>query len=171
MFLKIKKIPKVNWSSEKPYNFKPKFSTLFFCCFGLMLFGLGPKFIPHHGIKKLQTLLYENTSWANQRNRKDIKQMLCSSEVVVSVWKGSRLIGFGRATSDKVYRAVLWDVVVEKKHQESGIGKKIVKSLLSNRLISKVEKIYLMTTKFEKFYCKMGFKLNTSQKLMCLENK
>ena len=41
MFLKIKNVPKVNWSSEKPYNFKPKFSTLFFCCFGLMLFGLG----------------------------------------------------------------------------------------------------------------------------------
>jgi len=41
MFLKIKKIPKVNWSSEKIYNFKPRFSTLFFCCFGLMLFGLG----------------------------------------------------------------------------------------------------------------------------------
>ena len=41
MFLKIKKIPKVNWSSEKTYNLKPKFSTLFFCCFGLMLFGLG----------------------------------------------------------------------------------------------------------------------------------
>ena len=41
MFLKIKNIPKVNWSSEKTYNFKPRFSTLFFCCFGLMLFGLG----------------------------------------------------------------------------------------------------------------------------------
>ena len=41
MFLKIKKIPKVNWTSEKTYNFKPKFSTLFFCCFGLILFGLG----------------------------------------------------------------------------------------------------------------------------------
>ena len=41
MFLKIKKVPKVNWSSEKPYNFKPKFSTFFFLCFGLMLFGLG----------------------------------------------------------------------------------------------------------------------------------
>jgi len=41
MFLTIKKIPKVNWSSEKTYNFKPRFSTLFFCCFGLMLFGLG----------------------------------------------------------------------------------------------------------------------------------
>ena len=41
MFLKIKKIPKVNWSSEKSYNFKPKFSTFFFLCFGLTLFGLG----------------------------------------------------------------------------------------------------------------------------------
>ena len=41
MFLKIKKIPRVSWSSDKPYNFKPKFSTFFFLCFGLMLFGLG----------------------------------------------------------------------------------------------------------------------------------
>ena len=41
MFLKIKKIPRVSWSSDKPYNFKPKFSTIFFLCFGLMLFGLG----------------------------------------------------------------------------------------------------------------------------------
>jgi uncharacterized membrane protein YczE len=41
MFLKIKKIPVVNWSSKKPYNFKPKFSTFFFLCFGLTMFGLG----------------------------------------------------------------------------------------------------------------------------------
>ena len=41
MFLSIKNIPKVSWSSNKIFNFKPRFSTLFFCCFGLMLFGLG----------------------------------------------------------------------------------------------------------------------------------
>ena len=41
MILKIKKIPQVNWSSEKPLNFKPKLSTFFFLCFGLSLFGLG----------------------------------------------------------------------------------------------------------------------------------
>ena len=41
MFLKIKKIPKVHWTSDKPHNLKPKFSTFFFLCFGLMLFGLG----------------------------------------------------------------------------------------------------------------------------------
>ena len=41
MFLYIKKIPKVYWSSEKPLNFKPKISTFLFLCFGLTLFGLG----------------------------------------------------------------------------------------------------------------------------------
>jgi uncharacterized membrane protein YczE len=41
MFLNIKKIPKVSWSSVKPFNLKPKISTLFFLCFGLTLFGIG----------------------------------------------------------------------------------------------------------------------------------
>ena len=41
MFLFIKKVPKVSWSSAKPLNLKPKISTLFFLCFGLTLFGLG----------------------------------------------------------------------------------------------------------------------------------
>jgi len=41
MFLTIKKIPKVYWSSKTPLNFKPKISTFLFLCLGLTLFGLG----------------------------------------------------------------------------------------------------------------------------------
>ena len=41
MFLSIKKVPKVSWSSNKPLNLKPKLSTLFFLCFGLSIFGVG----------------------------------------------------------------------------------------------------------------------------------
>jgi|OM-RGC.v1.010775738 Predicted membrane protein len=41
MFLSIKKIPKVSWSSKNPFNIKPKLSSLFFLCLGLMFFGLG----------------------------------------------------------------------------------------------------------------------------------
>ena len=41
MFLSIKNIPKVSWSSKKPFNLKPKISTFFYLCFGLTLFGLG----------------------------------------------------------------------------------------------------------------------------------
>ena len=41
MFLSIKNVPKVAWSSDKPLNFRPKTSSLFFLCLGLILFGLG----------------------------------------------------------------------------------------------------------------------------------
>ena len=41
MFLTIKNIPKVSWSSHETFNLKPKLSTLFFLCFGLILFGFG----------------------------------------------------------------------------------------------------------------------------------
>ena len=41
MFLTIKNIPRVFWSSNKRLNFKPKLLTFFFLCFGLALFGLG----------------------------------------------------------------------------------------------------------------------------------
>ena len=41
MFLSIKNVPKVSWSSGKPLNLKPKISTFFFLCLGLTLFGLG----------------------------------------------------------------------------------------------------------------------------------
>ena len=41
MFLSLKNIPKVSWSSEKPLNLNPKISTFLFLCFGLTLFGLG----------------------------------------------------------------------------------------------------------------------------------
>jgi|TARA_B110001450_G_scaffold202013_1_gene191197 uncharacterized protein len=41
MFLTIKNVPQVSWSSNKPLNLKPKISTSFFLCFGLVLFGLG----------------------------------------------------------------------------------------------------------------------------------
>ena len=41
MFLKIKNIPKVSWSSDEPLNLKPKFLTSFYLCVGLIIFGLG----------------------------------------------------------------------------------------------------------------------------------
>ena len=41
MFLSIKNIPKVKWSSSKPSNLKPRFDTIIFLSMGLILFGLG----------------------------------------------------------------------------------------------------------------------------------
>ena len=137
---------------------------------GLRFIGLGPKFSPSRGIIKLQKLMCQNTFWASNRSRKDIKKMLGGSLVVISVWQGKNIIGFGRATTDTIYRAVLWDIVVDKRYQGKGVGKAIVEALVKNPLLSKVEKIYLMTTNHEEFYSKMGFVKDSKKTLMLFKN-
>ena len=39
--LKIKKIPILSWSSNDPFNFKPKLNTFTYLVLGLILFGIG----------------------------------------------------------------------------------------------------------------------------------
>ena len=135
---------------------------------GLRLFGLGPAFKPMYGLEKLQVLFNQNTSWAQGRTIEQIKQMLANSNVIISLWKNDNLIGFGRATTDQVFRAVLWDIVISKDVQRIGLGKVIVEELLKDEKINCAEKIYLMTTDSKEFYEQLGFKVNINQTLMML---
>ena len=133
---------------------------------GFRMLGLGPNFKPSKGLEQLQMLLTKNSSWGKERSRKDLKKMLESSSVVISLWSKEKLIGFGRANTDEIFRAVLWDIIIEKDYQNLGFGKKIVHKLLTNRLVSKVQRIYIMTTHCENFYEKIGFKNSSNQRLM-----
>ena len=49
-FLRIKNVPTVSWSSDRPLNFKPKAETLFFLILGLTLFGFGESLLIHSAI-------------------------------------------------------------------------------------------------------------------------
>ncbi len=135
---------------------------------GLRLFGLGPSFMPSNGIKGLQYLLNENTIWAKDRKRSHIRKMLANSNVIVTLWDNKQLIGFGRATTDKVYRAVLWDIVISKDVQRIGFGRIVLEALINDKQIKSVEKIYLMTTNSQDFYKQLGFKINNKQSLMLI---
>ena len=50
MLLRIKKIPKLSWSSKSPTNFKPSLKTLFYLCLGLVFFGFGEGLLIVSGI-------------------------------------------------------------------------------------------------------------------------
>jgi N-acetylglutamate synthase-like GNAT family acetyltransferase len=75
-------------------------------------------------------------------------------------------VGFGRATSDGIYRAVLWDVVVIHDLEGQGLGRQIVETLLLAAPVASAEKVYLMTTNSQGFYERLGFREAISQKLM-----
>ncbi len=108
--------------------------------------------------------------WAKDRQVADLEIAIANSAPVISVWDGSQLIGFARATSDGVYRATIWDVVVHPEYQGAGIGRKLVETVLSHPRLSRVERIYLTTTYQKAFYERVGFEENTTA-TMVLHNR
>jgi len=120
-------------------------------------------------LRQLRALLDDHSFWAQGRSTAQLRQMLAGSQAVVSAWRGGRLVGFGRATSDGVLRAVLWDVVVAGEEQGQGLGRQLVEALLASRNLAGVERVYLMTTNSTGFYKRLGFDVITNQKLMILD--
>ena len=133
---------------------------------GLRFLGLGPGLSPTRGLLKLRLLFKKHAFWAETRTRNDLKAMLAGSTVVVSLWRGKRMVGFGRATSDGIHRAVLWDVVVAGDLQGRGLGRRAVEALLSAKGIRNAERVYLMTTNSSGFYQQLGFEPASPQQLL-----
>ena len=137
---------------------------------GLRLFGLGPSFFPCNGLKKLEILMKNNSFWAKQRNKNKLRKMLIHSSIIVSAWDKNNIVGFGRATSDYIFRAVLWDIIVDTNYQRKGIGSIIINNLINDSSVREVEKIYLMTTKSKDFYNYSGFQEVKKQSLFLYNN-
>ena len=108
-------------------------------------------------LQQLQQLLDAHSFWANGRSQLELSRMLAGSQAVISAWQGSRLVGFGRATSDGVFRAVLWDVVIPEDLQGQGLGRQLVEALVGSPALAGVERVYLMTTNSAGFYKQLGF--------------
>ena len=133
---------------------------------GLRWLGLGPGYRPTRGLLKLQRLFQKHAFWAQQRSISDLRRMLAGSDVVVSLWRGKRLVGFGRASSDGIHRAVLWDIVVAGDLQGRGLGRQVVEALLASPALRDVERLYLMTTNSAGFYQQLGFSNAEPQRLL-----
>lgn len=113
-------------------------------------------------LHQLQKLLRVAAFWAQDRRLDDLQIAIAHSDPVITVWDGQRLIGFSRATSDGIYRAVIWDVVIHPDYQRAGLGRKLVQTVLSHPKVNRVERVYLMTTHQQSFYERIGFEANTS---------
>jgi N-acetylglutamate synthase-like GNAT family acetyltransferase len=128
---------------------------------------VGPEFVE---LRSLQALFNLVAFWASDRTLEDLQTAVEHSDPIVTAWDGTTLIGFARATSDGVYRATIWDVVVDPNYQGAGIGRKLVQTLITHPRVSRVERIYLMTTNQQAFYERIGFTENQTT-TMVLHNQ
>ena len=119
---------------------------------------------------QLQQLFTITAFWAQTRTIEDLQIAVANSEPVISLWDRKTLIGFARATSDGIYRASIWDVIIHPDYQGRGLGSKLVETVLSHPKMQRVERIYLTTTHQQHFYEKIGFQQNSTT-TMVLHNQ
>jgi len=74
--------------------------------------------------------LFEQAEWARGRSLEDTQRMLSETDVTITAWDGPQLVGFGRVLTDYVFRASIWDVIVDVSYQDQDIGKNLVQGIL-----------------------------------------
>ena len=100
--------------------------------------------------------VYESAGWT-KHSEEIIQQVFEASNVVSLAVYNGRIVGFGRALSDGVFNAAIYDVVVHRDFQGRGIGKAIVEDLLDQ--LQHISCVHLIaTTGNEPFYQQAGFK-------------
>lgn len=113
---------------------------------------------------KLLMELYKDAGWWDEREEKDIEQIL-KSGISVGAWNGQKLIGFARAVSDGKFRAYVEDVVVYKEEQRKGVGKEIVTKLMNELAHIDIVSLFCEESLID-FYQGNGFKRSNSHFVM-----
>jgi aralkylamine N-acetyltransferase len=105
--------------------------------------------------------LCDRVGWARRPLRK-VKKAIEHSFLVVSMWevkgKKRRLIGFARATSDHAFNATIWDVVVDPRYQNQGLGKAMMRYAIQKLRSADISNITLFADpQVVDFYRRLGF--------------
>ncbi|MGX6444852.1 GNAT family N-acetyltransferase [Neobacillus sp. K501] len=100
--------------------------------------------------------IYASVGWS-KHTKEIIQQVFEASNVFALATVDGRIIGIGRAMSDGVFNAAIYDVVVHQDFQKQGIARKIMEYLLEE--LRDVSCVHLIsTTGNEEFYRKLGLK-------------
>jgi len=104
--------------------------------------------------------IYNSVGWT-KHTEAIIKQVFEASNIRVFATINGKVIGFGRAMSDGVFNAAIYDVIVHPDFQKHGIARQIMQHLLDR--LCNVSCVHLIsTTGNEDFYGKMGLKRLTT---------
>ena len=112
-------------------------------------------------VKQLQGL-FVSAGWSDGFETPEMvanyNKPFINSTLVVSAWDNERLIGAVRVLSDKMFRSIIYDLVVLLKYQSKGIGKELVKRCMGHYPDS--EWLVQTTAEVSGYYKKLGFKVN-----------
>ena len=106
--------------------------------------------------------LFMSVGWSNGSETSDMISNynipFINSTLVISAWENERLIGAVRVLSDKIFRSIIYDLLVLPEFQNKEIGKELVKRCIEH--FPNSEWLVQTTETISSYYVKQGFKVN-----------
>lgn len=106
--------------------------------------------------------LLESSTLGERRPIQDracMEGMVSNSNLIVSAWDGSALVGIARSLTDFHYACYLSDLAVHKNYQKSGIGKQL-QSLTQEQLGARCKLILISAPAANSYYGQIGYTHN-----------
>ncbi len=104
--------------------------------------------------------LYQGEWWTAGRSLEDVRLMLAGSAHIYGICAAEtqRLAGFARVLSDGVFKALIFDVIVDPAFRGQRIGQKLMKNVVSDPRLARVRHFELYCLpELERYYENLGF--------------
>ena len=109
--------------------------------------------VPPADLKQLLT----QADWASDRSVDELAAMLEVTPVVLGAWEQDRLVGFLRVLTDGRYRALVDDVIVDKRLRGGGLGSQMMQAVAER--LADVDEIFLRCeSELVPFYRRLGYR-------------
>jgi len=104
--------------------------------------------------------LYQLEWWTKGRSLADVHTMLTHSDYIFGVCEpgSDRLIAFARVLTDRVFKAFIFDVIVDRAYRGTGLGKATMERVVSHPDLFRVKHFELYCLpELIPFYARWGF--------------
>lgn len=113
--------------------------------------------------------LMQQEWWCLDRTLDEVRAVIAGSDLILAhLDDDGTVAAFLRVLTDRVFKALLFDIIVRKDQRDSGLGRELVERTINHAILQNVKSIELYCPdRISGFYKKLGFEVSQS-KLHCL---
>ncbi|MGD2139383.1 MAG: GNAT family N-acetyltransferase [Burkholderiales bacterium] len=103
--------------------------------------------------------LYQNEWWTKGRSLEETRRCISGSQICIGIIdEDQQLLAFARVITDYVFKALIFDVIVDKGARTAGLGRKLIESIRTHEQLKGVKhfEMYCLP-ELVPFYSKYGF--------------
>lgn len=123
-----------------------------------------PASLEEHHLQQLHDL-YQGEWWTRGRSLGEVRRVVEHSSLVFAICSepGARLVAFARVLTDRVFKALIFDVIVAPAHRDEGLGRRLMERITNHPDLEHVRHLELYCLpEMIPFYEKWGFSTDVS---------